>query len=178
MAWTKWRMGSRGKVMQQPGHWLLLGQAVMIAISLAVVDHHGVGDCSELEHGVVLVGILRYELSAQRSDLHRCHRLHAKSPLDGGSSGSCCLIACCIAWPTSSSPCSNPYGLRAYSLLFGACRLCDLFVLVWLLVLALSDLRRARRRDWLHWVGVGSYLLSVCTSMLWTLWMRFFPIGG
>lgn len=39
----------------------------------------------------------------------------------------------------------------------------------WTLVISMLDVIQARRRDWLHWTGVATYLASGSVTLVWLL---------
>lgn len=49
----------------------------------------------------------------------------------------------------------------------------DVVLCPWILAVALIDVKRGVRRDWLHWVGVATFALSQCLYLMWRIGVEF-----
>ena len=163
----------------QPGHWLLLFAGIICLGSMSMAALFKVASewTDIIGRGNTLMGVrmlviqctqaafLAWTVWQFRGELY--WRLHFWARL------AVCIVGAMIWLP-----------FLAYQDLYGVFALtrgldsCSIFVWgVWLVAAAVADLAKAKRRDWLHWLGVAVSLGAVTMYLISRLWF-WFAISG
>jgi hypothetical protein len=70
----------------------------------------------------------------------------------------------------------SPYGFFLLEVLSAVPTWGRLFLAVWLIVVAILDATRPEQRDWLHWLGVGSYVATSSAVVVWIVGRWFIDV--
>jgi hypothetical protein len=159
LAYARRRSGSGWAVLRHPGHWLLLAQAALLVAVLPMSMILAVMSLGPRNWGAYGVGFMFYGFAyvlpaaiylhaGTRTEARRWKWLFVALVAAGVVE---CLLDLAI-WPDYNRPKNLDY------LIWGSSTL-RWIMPVWILILSMTDLLVRQRRDWLHWLGVASYVL-------------------
>lgn len=163
-----WR---RTQLLSHPGHWLLVIQSFFAMLSLGVyslftlllkqITSSPYQNLFVMMYGLSFLAMtVAYLLAAWRTQASRWKAVFLGICLVGALQSVTYLV-----WIPLSSH------FVTYLRWAGFIRLA---VVVWMVAIAIWEITQSQRRDWLHWLGVVTYLASVFVTFLQSLWQMLF----
>jgi hypothetical protein len=162
------RLRCRKPLIMQPGYWLLLVMAggtiawVFLFLFFAIVLGHPVNEISFLTYaGIEVTQAIAYSFAVRSAPLRRWKVWFAALAFFNLLQG----VGFIGVWSELTG-----FSITSWFAYLSALRTWGEFVLSgWIVILVIKDLTNAQRRDWLHWIGVGSFIGNTGLYFFWML---------
>ncbi len=154
-----WRLKAGPPLARQPGHWLLLVPAGLTVVHLPIyalfalssVDGIFSSLASWFQAFISLVGAAAYAIAVWKSSQLRWKL----------------VFGVLAGWLALQS------AVQIFWVLYWALHWTSILIRLWVVVLIVIEWTRGERRDWLHWLGVATYIAQGGGILIWTVWSMF-----